>query len=53
MYLHLMIKDKIVIPVWGEGYSIWLYLMVSITISMGVYFISKISFLTNWLLNGK
>lgn len=53
MYLHLMIKDNIVIPVWGEGYSIWLYLLVSIVISMGVYFISKLNALTNCLLNGK
>lgn len=53
MYLHLMIKDCIVIPMCGEEYSIWLYLLISIVISMGVYFISKISPLTKWLLNGK
>lgn len=53
MYLHLMIKDNVVIPVWGEGYSIWLYLLVSVIISMTVYFISKRNTLTNWLFNGK
>ncbi|MGN9060495.1 hypothetical protein ACTM96_13380, partial [Mediterraneibacter faecis] len=53
MYLHLIIKDNVVIPVWGEGYSIWLYLLVSVIISMTFYFISKRNTLTNWLFNGK
>lgn len=53
MYLHLMVKDCIVIPMGGEEYSIWLYLLISIVVSMGVYFMSKISPLTKWLLNGK
>ncbi len=53
MYLHLLIKDSVVIPAWGEGYTIGLYLLVSVIISMGVYSISKLNAITNWLLNGK
>lgn len=53
MYLHLTIKDCLIIPIWGEEYSIWMYFSISIGISIGVYFVSTVHPLTKWLLNGK
>lgn len=28
MYMHLFIKENIVIPIWGESYNLWIYLTI-------------------------